>query len=163
MDRGYDLGGDNTLWVGLNTGEVQHITTSGTLLSSFDPGHGFFPGITTDGTYLYLTDGLYGTGAIETWTFGGTMLSSVSTGFAQNLGIGYDASDSTFWVGYYEIVRHFDSSGNLLGSISGGLGAWHDGIDVGEIGTVPDASIMFLLGPTLIGLVSLGRKRTKTA
>lgn len=125
----------NTLWVSGFNGIIYNIDLSGNKLSEFDTGH-TFTGIATDGTYLYTTGG-FDDDTVVKRNFDGTIISTFSTGFSGGGGIGYDASDSTLWVGYSGLVRHFDLSGTLLALFSTPTsGAFHDGLEVGEVGSL---------------------------
>jgi len=53
------FGGNGTLWLSEASGFIAHIDAAGNLLSSFDTGQ-FGAGITTDGTFLYTSDGFSG-------------------------------------------------------------------------------------------------------
>lgn len=153
-------GGGGTLWVSGYNGIVYHIDSTGTILSHFDTGF-TFTGIATDGSFLYTDEGFYGTDNIYKRLFDGTIVSTISTGFNGGAGIGFDSSDSTLWVGYLagtNDIRQFDLAGNLLSSLSLG-GSAHDGLEVGEIGAVPEPSTLLLLGSGLLGLGYFSRKR----
>ena len=157
-DMAYDGGG--RLWVSGYNGIVYNIDSFGTVLSSFDTGS-TFTGVAFDGTYLYTNEGFYGGGNLYQRELDGTIVSTITTGFAGGAGLGYDATDNTLWVGYLagtNDIRQFDISGNLLSSLSIG-GSYHDGLEVGELyATVPEASTLLLLGSGLAGLIGLRKK-----
>lgn len=154
-------GGNGTLWVSGYDGRVFNIDSAGTVLSSFNTGF-TFTGIATDGEYLYTNEGFYGGDTIYQRLFDGTVVSTISTGYAGGAGIGWDASDNTLWVGYLagtNDIRQFDMSGTLLSSLSIGGGA-HDGLEVGDIySEVPEPTSLILLAIGLIGLGFSTRKK----
>lgn len=154
-------GGGDTLWVSGYNGMVYHIDSTGAVLSSFDTGH-FFVGVATDGSFLYTTVGFDGGGVISKRDFTGAVVDTIATGYSGAMGgIGYDASDSTLWVGDFNIVNHFSLAGALLGSIDPAGGSFHDGLEVGELDChgVPDSSsTLLLLGLGLLPMSVLLRK-----
>jgi hypothetical protein len=141
-------GGAGTLWVSGFNGIVYHLDSTASILSSFDTGH-LYPGVATDGSVLYTTDGFDGD-KIYTYSFGGSLLGSVSTGIGGGLGgIGYDSTDGTLWVGGTAgVLYHVTTGGTVLGSFTTPTSsAFHDGLEVGEIGgIVPEPATLGLFG-----------------
>jgi MBG domain len=132
-------GGSDTLWLSTNVGTIYHIDAAGTILLKFDTETGTIIGVATDGSVLYVTDGYGGTNHIRKYSFSGALLQEYQTGVTSPsglMGIGYDASDGTLWVGSYQVIYHFSTSGALLGSFSTAADAnssYHDGLEVGRI------------------------------
>ena len=155
-------GGGGTLWVSTFEGDVFHIDGAGNVLSSFTTG-GSLVGVATDGAFLYTTTGFNGDNTITKRLFDGSVVSIVTTGFGGGGGIGYDASDNTFWVGYLGgQLRHFDVAGNLLGGfITSTANNALDGLEVGEIteAAVPEPTVLTLLGVSLLGLAGAAWSR----
>jgi hypothetical protein len=145
-------GGGGTLWVSTFEGNVFHIDATGAALSSFNTASSF-TGVTTDGSFLYTTNGFFGDDSIIKRQFDGTVVDVIHTGFAGGAGIGFDETDGTFWVGYLSgPVRQFSATGALLGGFT--AGGHHDGLEVGEIGgaAVPEPTTVLLLGAGLVAL-----------
>jgi hypothetical protein len=123
-------GGNNTLWIATNVGIVYHINSTGAILSQFNTGFQI-PGIATDGSLLYITDGVGGSGVIQKRAFDGTILGSFSTAVGGDLlSLGYDPSDGTLWAGSFGKLYHFSLTGTPLGSLSTNTQFWHDGLEV---------------------------------
>lgn len=156
-------GGSSTFWVAGYNGIVYHINSTGGLLSSFDSGNAN-TAVTTDGTSLYTTSG-FGNGLIYQWTPSGTQLNSIFTPLPDTLGIGYDSTTQSLFVGGSDVVSQLDLSGNLLNSLS--IAGVNSAIDVGTLGssgppppppTVPEPSTWALCFGGL-GLLGVWRVR----
>ena len=110
-------GGGGTLWAAGFNGTVYNINfIGGTILSSFATG-ATGEGVGTDGKILYTTTGL-GNGSIDTFAFNGSPLSTIFTGLTDSLGIGYDPSTQTLWVGGDGVVSQIDSNGDILNAFA---------------------------------------------
>ena len=131
-------GGNDTLWVSGYNGIMYHIDSTGAILSYFDTGF-TYPGIATDGSFLYTTDGFAksgvgGTGVISKRAFDGSILGAFETGVTTGIGgIGFDASDGTLWVGTFGKILHFSVTGTLIGSFTTTDTEYHDGLEVGSL------------------------------
>lgn len=126
-------GGNSTFWVAGYNGFVYHINSSGGLLSSFDSGNAN-TAVTTDGTSLYTTSG-YGNGLINIWTPSGSQTGMILTPFQDTLGIGYDATTQSLYIGGSDVVSQLDLNGNLLNTLS--ISGANTAIDVGTLGNTP--------------------------
>ena len=150
--------GSGHIWASTYEGHVFELDpTSGNTISSFDS-IASFAGVAFDGTYLYTTNGFSGDDSIEQRTTSGSFLGSISTGFSGGAGIGYSSTDNSFWVGYLGgEVRHFDTTGTLLGSFIAGT-APHDGLEVYAPIPEPETYTMLLAGLGLLGFMARRRK-----
>ena len=95
--------------------------------------------------------------------FDGTPISTISTGFGSNLSLARDPTDGSFYISLSNSISHYDATGNFLGSFATPNSPdYHDGLDVGSFGAVPEPATwaMMLLG--LAGIGYAGRyRRTK--
>jgi hypothetical protein len=148
-------GGNGTLWASGFNGVIYHLNLSGTVLSSFDTGV-LDTGIATDGVHLYTTSGssLFNNPAsiIYQRDFSGSILNSIDTGLPDTLGLGFDTSDGSFWVGGVDQFSHVSASGAILNTFQ--ADGFHTGLEIGDIGStptaVPESSSMMLLGGGLL-------------
>ncbi|HEX4596012.1 MAG TPA: PEP-CTERM sorting domain-containing protein [Bryobacteraceae bacterium] len=152
-----------TLWVSeAFTGNQYHIDLAGNNLGNF--GGTFAEGITTDGTFLYTSDGFGGSGVITQRDLAGTATGlTISTGFGSNLSLGYDAANNTFWMGHYQGVGEFNFAGASVGGFSTVTDSpyYHDGVAVGNFNgsAVPEPSLLVLLLPGMAGLLFFARRK----
>jgi hypothetical protein len=151
-----------TLWVSDSGGTMTHINLSGTVLGSFAGTFG--EGISTDGTFLYTTDGFNsGTGVITQRTLAGVPTGlTISTGFGANLSLGYDAANHAFWLGALDTVGEYSFTGTKIGGFSTpDANHYHDGVAVGSFATsaVPEPSSFMLMGSGAAAFLWLARRR----
>jgi len=151
-DMSWGTGG--TLWVSTYSGEVYHLDSSGTILGQFDTGTAA-PGVAFNGTDLYTTSGPGFTSPsplVYERTPSGTVITTVDTGLNDTLGIGYDGSNSTLWIGGFDVLSEVSLQGALLDTLS--IDGTHYGIDVQTVApaAVPEPSSRALV---LVGLAAL--------
>jgi hypothetical protein len=148
--------GGGSLWLAGFNGIVYRINTAGSVLSSFDTG-ATFTGIAFDGTYLYTSQG-FGGGAIEQRGLDGTLVSTIFTGLPEIFGLGYDSEAGTLWAGGLDVVTQVSLTGELLNTLS--IAGFHDGLEVGDIGTtvIPEPGAFLLVGPVLGAALHLRRR-----
>lgn len=155
-------GGANSLWVGTYEGNIFNINaTTGATNSSFGVLNSSFTGVAFDGTDLWVGGG-FTSNNIFKYSTAGVLLQTIPIGFIPG-GIGYDRADNTLWVGGTSgVVNHLDLSGTLLGSFTAG-GAFHDGLEIGELAggptAVPEPGTLALLGVGLAGFAGMLRRR----
>lgn len=155
-----DLGwGMSSLWASTFTGVVYQLLPSGTVQSSFDTGVSS-PGITTDGTSLYTTEGPAGPLDASPFIYrrdtAGNLLSTINTGLNDTLGIGV-ATDGTFWIGGFDVFTHVDAQGNLLQQFS--IDGEHTGVEV----LLPEPATVWLAGLGSLALLLLRKEKNSTA
>ena len=152
-----------TLWVSeAFSGNQYQIDLSGNVLNTFAGTFG--EGITTDGTFLYTSDGFGGAGQITQRTLTGTPTGLViNTGFGSNLSLGYDAANNAFWMGHYQGVGEFSFAGAPIGGFSTVPDSpyYHDGVAVGNFDTTatPEPTLLVLLIPGMAGLFFIARRK----
>lgn len=166
-------GANNTLWLAGYNGTVYQLTTSGSLLSSFDTGYSSATsiGIASDGTNLFTTEGDASDGIDERNT-SGAVVATVHTGYTSLYGLAWDSSNSTFYAGSFDSIYALNlnfgnMTANLLGtmSIAGDSrtpnGALHDGLEAVDLSslagpapppppTVPEPRFGWLTGMILL-------------
>lgn len=150
--------GSNSLWLAGYNGMIYRVDAGGSVLSSFDSGH-LLSGVATDGTFLYTSQGLEG-GNILRWSLTGALMETIFTGLSEGGGVGFDSSDGTLWVGGLDTVSQLSLDGNILKSLTI-PGGFHDGLEVGEIGTdavIPEPSTGLLLAGAL-AVAAVWKKR----
>jgi hypothetical protein len=153
-------GAGNSIWVGTFEGNVFEIDDqTGAVLSSFAVPDSTFTGVAFDGVNLWLTGGLTSNNLFY-YTTSGTLLNTIPLGAVCG-GIGYDASDGTLYCGDFGVVRHYTTTGTLLGSFNTTSTAYHDGLEVG-VGNVviPEPGELVLMGIGLAGLIIRTRRRS---
>jgi hypothetical protein len=147
-DMTWGLGG--RLWISTFSGEVYSVSAAGVIQSSFDTGTSS-PGIATDGTNLYTTEGF---GFIDAAPHfyrrdaAGNVLGTITTGLNDTLGIGYDSLSSTFWIGGIDVLSNVDGSGNILNQFA--IDGVHTGI---ELSTAPEPATIVLTAFSFAGLL----------
>lgn len=151
-------GGSDTLWLSGYNGIIYHVDLTGALLSSFDSGN-LWTGVATDGSSLYTTSGLGlldPASTIYQWDFGGSLLGTIQTPLNDTLGLGYDSSTGSFWVGGLDTLANVNALGALIGSPLSASGAI-SGVEFGDLITaVPEPGAFVLVGA---GLLLLGGRR----
>ena len=164
-------GSGHTLWLSGYNGEIYHIDSTGTVLSSFFAGN-TFPGIEVVGTSVYTTSGTSGD-SIYQYDMSGNLLGTITvSGIGISVsgigGLAYDPSDNTFWAGTFGAVYHVALDGTILGSLAGVTGAFHDGLAIGDLTSVgatplPGALPLFASGLGALGLLGWRRKKKAVA
>lgn len=116
----------NALWVGdANQSVIYQLDKSGVPLSSFPltPGGGV-QAMAWDGEALRVASGQYLNGTIARIDTAGNVLASFEIPF-EPLGLGWDATDSTIWVGASDgndhFLVHYTADGRLLEIVSVGI------------------------------------------
>ncbi len=122
-------------------GSVYRVSTSGTVLNSWNTGYAHV-GVTSDGTNIFTTEG-DGGNLIDEWSASGASLGHIATPFTGLYGLGYDAASGDFWAGTTNFVYELSGTGSLLatfdvmGDSRTPNGAVHDGLEVGDLVTPP--------------------------
>jgi hypothetical protein len=154
-DMGWGLGG--WLWLSTFSGNVYAVSESGAIHSFFDTGTSS-PGVTTDGTYLYTTQGF---GFVDPAPniyqrdADGNVLNTIDTGLNDTLGIGFDSVSRTFWIGGFDSLSNVDLQGNILNQFA------NDGVHTGLEVNAPEPATIFLSGLAIVLFFALRGRRTE--
>ena len=159
--------GGSNLWASAYNGFVYQLSSTGSIISSFDTGV-IDTGVTTDGTNLYTTSGLgllAPSSLIYKRDLQGAVLATIDTGLNDTLGIGFDSSSGTFFVGGLDVVSQVAADGSVLGAFAND--GTHTGLEVGDIGTgpgpgdgeVPEPGTVALIGG---GLLVIGWRKIRS-
>jgi hypothetical protein len=144
------------LWISTFSGEIYSVSSTGVLQGSFDTG-ATSPGVASDGTYLYTTEGagfLSPASHFYRRDTSGNILDTVDTGLNDTLGIGYDSLSSTFWIGGFDVISQVDGSGNILDQFA------VDGVHTGvEAVSSPESAPFALIALSLAAIFLGSRKR----
>jgi hypothetical protein len=144
------------IWISTFSGNVYSVSTAGVLQGSFDTGTSS-PGIATDGTFLYTTEGagfLNPASHFYRRDTSGNILDSIDTGLNDTLGIGFDSESGTFWIGGFDMLSRVDGSGNVLDQFA------VDGVHTGvEVTSSPEPATFVLIAFSLATPLSLQRKK----
>lgn len=136
----------NTLWISTYSGGIYQLSSSGTVLSSFDSGT-TAPGIAFDGNFLYTTSGP-GFSITSPYIYqrnaSGEIINTINTGLNDTLGLAVDPTG--FWVGGFDSLFQIASNGTILNSYA--IDGVHYGVEAVDIGapvdTVPEPSSLIL-------------------
>ncbi len=152
------------LWISTFSGEIYAVSSAGAVQSSFDTGVSS-PGVTSDGTYLYTTEGF---GFFDPASHfyrrdtSGNVLDTVDTGLNDTLGIGFDSATNSFWIGGFDVVSRVDASGNVLDQFA--VDGVHTGLEVPSAVSVesvasPEPATLAFMTMGLAALFLRGRKK----
>jgi hypothetical protein len=158
-------GTNHTLWLSGFNGEIYHINSLGTVLSSFNSGH-TYSGIEVLGNSVYTTSGISGNSVYQ-FDLAGNLLSTITVAGVSGVGgLAWDPTTNTFWAGTFGALDHFNTSGVILSTLNIG-GGFHDGLAVGDLHAVSAVPLPSTWGMMLLGLVCLGfmayRQKSKPA
>jgi hypothetical protein len=163
------FGGGNSIWASTYEGNVFNIdATTGAVNSFFTVANSDYTGVAFDGTNLWISGGLAGNSYIYMYSTSGSLLNTISTGFQNGMGVGYEQANNTLWVGYESgDVRQFDLAGTFLSGFSA-PGSAHDGLEIGNINgaasVVPEPASIMLFATGLVGILgSAAGTRRKNA
>lgn len=154
-----------SLWAAGYNGIIYNINFGTSMVvSSFNTG-ALSIGVATDGVVLYTTTGL-GSGTINTYDMSGNLVSSFVTGLPDTLGIGYDSSDKTLWVGGEGIIGQVDMGGTILNTLAATTASGDpivvSGLEIVNspaVAPVPEPSAMALCGFGLLCLAVARRRK----
>jgi uncharacterized protein YjiK len=163
-NEGLGTRGNNLLVLNYLSGEVLEFTVGGVLLNTYAIGTG---GTGVDGAAAGgFAVAHFSDGNVYTYNASGGLVSSFSTGLngSEISGLAYDAGTNSYWVssGFgSDDIRHFSSTGTLLGSFAANSG-WINGLDyVSGPQNVPDSgSSLLVLAVAMTGMVALRRRKS---
>jgi sugar lactone lactonase YvrE len=142
-----DLAFDGTdLWrADVWANAVQRISASGSVLATYAAPAGAGPlGIAWDGSQFWVSG--YYSDTIYTMTPAGSFTPRFTTAFDHPLGLAYDDTDGTLWMGWYGQVFHFTTTGTQLGGFAIADGRYVDGLEFQSAASaVPEPATLLLL------------------
>lgn len=171
-------GTNGTLWLSGYNGTVYQVSSSGSVVDSFNTGYTSATsiGVASNGNYLFTTEGDTGDG-IDERSFTGAVISTVHTGLYSLYGLAWDSTNSEFFAGSFNTVYGMDlnfanssaqvtSTWSIVDNNRAPNGAIHDGLEYVDLSalkqpthaTVPEpgfgglTAVILLLGAAMAGL-----------